>query len=132
MSFLTAIRIMCCLMWATAGFISGGTAGYLSAAASLLFLVPVLTVEINALDKIRTVLQSIKRRQEVSDGWIATGEALDNIGMILGMKRKTFRIMGMARKEPAVAHMRQHMMRIAVRKLTEHLASGQPVQQLGM
>lgn len=46
----------------------------------------------------------MRRTQEVSDGWIATGEALDNIGMILGIERKSFRIMGMARKEPDGAY----------------------------
>ena len=104
MSFLTAIRIIACLMWTTAGIISNSPAGYLSAAASLLFLIPVLHAELNVLDKIRRLYQSMRRIQEVSDGWIATGEALDNIGMILGMERKSFRIMGMARKEPDGAY----------------------------
>lgn len=104
MSFPTAIRIICCLMWATAGFISGGTAGYLSAAASLLFLVPILLIELNVLDKIRQLLQS---PYEVSDGWVACGESLDNIGKLCGLERKTFRIMGVARLEPDSAYRRR-------------------------
>jgi hypothetical protein len=86
---LTAIRIIACLIWTTAGLISGGLAGYLSAAATLMFLYTIVVDN---------------KTQVLEDRWKATGKDLELIGFQLGIPRKQYSVMGVKVNEPEYAY----------------------------